>query len=97
MGFGRGMGRGAGGGRGRRNWYYATGLPGWMRYGSLPAWGGQMPHTGFAPPVAAAAPYMTKEQQADVLKGQAEYFEDILEGIKQQIQELEKAVGQKEK
>jgi len=41
---GRGLGRGAGrgyaawgrgcfgGGRGWRNWYHATGLPGWMRY-----------------------------------------------------------------
>lgn len=36
-GFGRGYrigrGYGGGGGRGRRNMYYATGLPGWARYG----------------------------------------------------------------
>jgi len=34
-GFGRGMGRGfgRGGGRGRRNGFWATGLPGWMRFG----------------------------------------------------------------
>lgn len=32
MGFGQGRGFG-GGGRGRRNMFYATGLPGWMRYG----------------------------------------------------------------
>ena len=89
MGFGRGMGMG--GGRGRRNWFYATGLPGWARYGTMPAWGGQMPYTGFAPPAAApVAPMVSKKQQVDVLKGQAEYFEDVLDGIKQQIQELEK-------
>ncbi|NMC44151.1 MAG: DUF5320 domain-containing protein, partial [candidate division Zixibacteria bacterium] len=33
MGFGRGRGFG-GGGRGWRHWYYATGLPGWMRFGA---------------------------------------------------------------
>jgi hypothetical protein len=42
-GFGMGRGRGwAGGGWGRgRGWrhqYYATGLPGWARYGYAPAW-----------------------------------------------------------
>ncbi|HNR33506.1 MAG TPA: DUF5320 domain-containing protein, partial [Candidatus Hydrogenedentes bacterium] len=32
--WGRGFGRGGGGGgRGWRHWYYATGLPGWMRFG----------------------------------------------------------------
>jgi hypothetical protein len=30
-----------GGGRGWRNWFYATGLPGWMRSG----WGGAYPAT----------------------------------------------------
>jgi len=37
---GRGWGRGfwgRGGGRGWRHWYYATGLPGWMRWGGFPA------------------------------------------------------------
>ena len=36
--LGRGFGRrgGRGGGYGHRNWFYATGLPGWMRGG---AWG----------------------------------------------------------
>ena len=94
-GFGRGMGmgfgRGMGGGRGRRNWFYATGQPGWARYGSLPAWGGQMPYAGSAPPMAPpVAPVMSKQQQIDALKGQAEYFEDVLDGIKQQLQDLEK-------
>ena len=69
-GRGRGFGwfgRGRGGGRGWRNWYYATGLPGWQRAGmGLPAWGGRVstPYTGaygpyaswggaYAPPYAA--------------------------------------------
>jgi len=50
-GFGMGWGRGGGwgGGRGWRNMYYATGLPGWARYGYAPVWG--------APPAAAYGPY----------------------------------------
>ena len=61
-GWGRGYGAwGAGfwGGRGRRggwrNWYQATGLPGWTRAGmGLPAWGGRAwtPYYG-----GAYAPY----------------------------------------
>lgn len=34
IGYGRGFG---GGGRGRRNMFWATGQPGWMRRGSSPA------------------------------------------------------------
>ena len=40
MGFGRGRGfggRGGGGGRGWRNMFFATGLPGWMRFGGKQA------------------------------------------------------------
>ena len=33
-GWGRGFSRGAG--RGWRHWYYATGMPGWMRVGYAP-------------------------------------------------------------
>lgn len=39
MGFGRGRARGSrlfGGGRGWRNWFYATGLPHWMRGSAAP-------------------------------------------------------------
>ena len=36
---GRGFGF-AGRGRGHRNMFYATGLPGWMRFGYSPGWGG---------------------------------------------------------
>jgi hypothetical protein len=83
-GWGRGFG-GRGGGRGRRNWFWATGLPGWVRagygYPSEP-WAGQ--------PYAAYPPQpMTATQEIDVLKNQAEYFKDALDGITKRIEELE--------
>jgi hypothetical protein len=85
-GWGRGYGAwGAGfwGGAGRRggwrNWYRATGLPGWARVGmGLPAWGGY----GFpsAPPAA--------EQESEILRAQAEYLEGVLADIRKRIEEL---------
>lgn len=40
--FGRSFGIGQGGGRGRgnrwRNWFRATGLPDWKRFGNAPGW-----------------------------------------------------------
>ena len=79
-GFGR---RGAfGGGRGRRNWYRATGLPGWGRAPmGMPAWGG--------PRVAApAAPSAAAERTA--LKQQSEMLAQQLDAVKERIAELEK-------
>ncbi len=89
-----GLGRGYwgwGGGRGHRNWYYATGLPGWARASwGYPAWR-TVPIGGYTPPYAPVhSPYLTREQEIDFLKGQAEYFEDALDGIKKRIEELEK-------
>jgi len=86
-GFGMGWGRGGGwgGGRGWRNMYYATGLPGWARYGYAPAWG--------APPAAAYGPYgapPTPEQETEFLKSQAEMLKEELDAISQRIAELEK-------
>jgi hypothetical protein len=87
FGMGRGRGGGWGGGRGRgwRNMYYATGLPGWARYGYAPAWG--------APPAAAYGPYgapPTPEQETEFLKSQAEMLKEELDAISQRIAELEK-------
>ncbi|MBN1350825.1 DUF5320 domain-containing protein [candidate division KSB1 bacterium] len=76
-GGGRGFG---GGGRGWRNMYYATGLPGWMRFATSPT-------APYAP--QAYAPQMTAEQEIDYLKNQAEYFQKGLEEIKKRIDELE--------
>ncbi|MBN1554099.1 MAG: DUF5320 domain-containing protein [Phycisphaerae bacterium] len=90
--FGGGRGLGRGGGRGWRNRYYATGLTGWQRAGwGYPAYGPAIP----TPYAAPFAPAVSKEQQLDALKGQAEYFEDALEGIKKQIEDLQAAVEAK--
>lgn len=75
--FGRGGGRGfggRGGGRGRRNWFYATGIPGWQRaqYG-YPA----MPYE--------PAP----EQELSMLKEQAQDIQNALEEINERIKEIE--------
>lgn len=90
-GRGGGMGRG-GGGRGYRNWFYATGLTGWQRTaGYMPAWGNPVAYgrSYYAP----AAPVATRQQEVDVLKAQAEYLEDALEGIRMQLKELEEKQG----
>ena len=82
MGFGRGRGfwgGGRGGGRGWRNQSYATGVPGGA--------GGGMPYGApYAMPYASAP---TKEQELDMLKGQAEQFETTLGDIRKRLQELE--------
>ncbi len=82
--FGRGWGRGRGGGWGRRNWYYATGLAGWQRaaYGCPPP--------EFVPPYAApVAPTMSREQEADALKGHARYLEEELAAVNKRLQDLQ--------
>jgi hypothetical protein len=83
-------GWGRGRGRGRRNRYYGTGVPGWQRAAwGWPAfaagWGGIAPD--FPPPVPAT---MSRDQELDVLKRQAESFAGALEEIKQRIAELER-------
>jgi len=87
-GLGMGRYRGWGGGQGRgwrwRNWYYATGQPGWARFGYAPAWG--------APPAAAYGPYPappSREQEAEFLKTQAEWLQGQLDAISQRVAELE--------
>jgi len=96
---GRGFGM-WGGGRGRRNRFYATGLTGWQRAGmGVPAYGGYAaPGAGYAAPYAApyGAPAVTGQQELDMLKGQAEYFEDALDGIKKRLEELQKEAETKE-
>jgi hypothetical protein len=77
-GRGFGLGRGRGRGRGWRHWYYATGLPGWARFGYAPTWG--------APP----AQPLTREQETEFLKSQAGGLQQELDAISQRIAELEK-------
>ena len=74
-GMGRGWGRGGGRGRGRgwRHGYYAMGFPG-------------------APPGYGVAPYYappSAEQEAQLLKAEAEHFEGALNDIRRRIAELE--------
>jgi len=73
--FGRGRGRG---GHRWRNWFYATGLPGWQRAG----W-------GWPPSYGWPSVGWTRDQELDALKGQAEYLEDALDGIRKRIEALE--------
>jgi len=83
-GFGMGWGRGRGGGWGWRNRYYATGLPGWARFGYAPAWG--------APPAGAYGPYAappTPEQETEFLRTQAEWLKEQLDAISKRIGEIE--------
>ncbi len=87
-----GWGRGRGGGRGRRGWFYARGFAGWPVAavpGTTvpPSW----PAGSYAPPYA---PAMTREQEVEALKGQAEYFEDVLDGLRRRIEELESKTAQ---
>jgi hypothetical protein len=77
-GFGIGWGGGWGRGRGWRHQYYATGLPGWARYGYAPAW-------VYGPYAAPPTP----EQETEFLKTQAEWLKEQLDAISQRIAELE--------
>jgi len=80
-GYGLGFGRGRGyGGRGWRHWYYATGLPGWARAGFMPA----MPYGPRWQP-------MSKEQETQLLKNQAEALKQELDAIVKRLEELEQA------
>lgn len=91
MGFGRGRGfwgRGFGrGGRGWRHWYYATGAPGWMRYGWF---GSPVP---YGAPYAYPGPYQLQnpdpDQEKQALKTHAEALQSELESIKKRLGELE--------
>lgn len=89
---GFGMGRGGGwfgrgGGRGWRHWYYATGLPGWARYGHAPAWGAPPPPTAYHQYPYGTPP--TAEQETEFLKAQAEWLQEQLDAISKRIAELE--------
>lgn len=77
-GRGGGFGGRGGGRRGfrRRNVYYATGMPGWMRYNN-PA--------GFAPAPQAAA------DEKDVLKNQAAALQSQLDAVTERLEALEKS------
>lgn len=87
-GRGRGFGfSGRGGGRGRRNWFYATGLPGWQRTAQgLPAFGRQGGRYGAAFP---AAEWTAQEEKA-ALKSEIEFLKKQLKSFEKRMEELEK-------
>ena len=75
MGFGRGGGAWArgGGGRGWRNMFYATGQPGWMRFGA------------YAAPYQAPNPEMEKQ----ALKSQADALQAEMNAIRKRLADIE--------
>jgi hypothetical protein len=77
-GLARGWGRaGWGGGWRHRNWYYATGVPGWARAADPPP--------GPYGPFAGSPP----EDEIAVLRQEAEWLQQRLEEIGQRIETLE--------
>jgi hypothetical protein len=86
-GWGRGMGWGRGrGGRGRRNWFYATGMPGWERFNAgYPAWGS----ASYGAWGAYGPAQMTAEQELEALKSQAQFMEEGLSDIRKRMSEVE--------
>ena len=88
-GMGMGFGRGRGGGFGRGRGF------GWGRAGyGMPAYGGAV--NPYAYGGVPFAPTVAPQQELDGLKGQAEYLEDSLDGIKKRIEELESQKSSKE-
>ena len=76
-GFGPWFGRGRGRGRGYRRMNWASGAPGWMRFGPTGSWGPQF-----------GGPY-TREQEVDLLKDQAVALKNELEAIDSRLRNLE--------
>jgi len=78
-GIGRGFGYGMGRGRGFRHWFYATGLPGWVRFG------------GFNHPYAYPPSYQKPDPEIEkqTLQNQAEYLETELNEVKKRLAALE--------
>ena len=79
MGFGRGRGfRGGGGGRGWRHGFYATGLPGWMRFG------------GYDAPYGYPAPYQKPDPELErqALESQLQALQTELENINKRLSEI---------
>ncbi len=82
-GAGRAFGGGFGGGRGYRNWFHATGFPGWARYNmGYPAWGGAVRYP--------FTPDLEPGQEKEILKEQSEVLQKQLDEIKARMDELSK-------
>ena len=84
MGWGRGRGFGRGFGRGRAGYGFLNPY----------SYGGAV--NPYAYGSAPLAPGLSTQQELNGLKGQAEYLEDTLDGIKKRIEELESQKSSKE-
>jgi uncharacterized membrane protein YjjP (DUF1212 family) len=60
--------------------YWATGMPGWARFGPFPGAGGVGPTYGTD---------MSRAEEVEVLRQQAEYFKANLEDIEKRLQAIE--------
>ena len=72
-----GFGRGASGGHGYRNWFHATGQPGWLRSNFM---------GGAYPPVPNR---MTEEEEQEILRDQEKWLEDQLNDVRSRIKKGE--------
>ncbi|MCX8032528.1 MAG: DUF5320 domain-containing protein [Thermoleophilia bacterium] len=89
------VGRGAGvvGGHGWRHMYYATGLPGWLRWGCR--------HLGFGLAAPYTTPYGARYTEPDpdsekqVLQNQVTFLETTLERLKKRLADLEQGACEK--
>lgn len=76
---GRGFFRGVGRGRGFRRWFFATGLPGWMRLGR---------------PSPEDTSHYAGEDDASMLRNRSEILSRELEEIRMRLSEIEKKESQ---
>ena len=83
----------------RRNMYYATGLPGWMRFGYSPGWDGMPPCVPYVAqgqfasdaPVGFPAPTWgmpTPEMEMQMLQAQLQGLSEQLGWIAERIEAL---------
>jgi hypothetical protein len=87
-----GPGFGRGGGRGWRNWFRATGAPGWARAAQgYPAWGSGRGWRYWSGPAA-----QTPEQELEWLRNEAQALDSRLGEIKNRMQSLEQEIRDKD-
>lgn len=78
--------------------FYATGLTGWQRGAYGYPFPMASPPYGMNPVASSQQPYGAgdaREDELNYLKGQQEYLEDALEGIKNRLAELEQEASEK--
>ncbi|MGD8353980.1 MAG: hypothetical protein PVJ01_07410, partial [Pseudomonadota bacterium] len=71
----------SGGGWGHRHWYYATGMPGWVRRPRV--------YSRLYRDTDNTAPVLSRIDEMKVLREEAAYLEDALADIRNSISKLE--------